>query len=791
MVSVALAIVLGLLASFIQSLGLTIQRKSHLIAAKQPVESRPPEWRQPIWVIGFLIFIIANIGGTVFQIGALPIVMLAPLGAISLLYNALLAKFLLQDALGLPMVVGTALILLGAVLIGYFGAIQEAPHSLDELLALFGRPPFIALATILFMAFMCVLILAHLAEWQLTMQQIHGLHQLKSNRKSKGKKKAPTHHHHHHRLSRRWSAPMLAPLDEVPETTSGVATPVLEVRDREASQLQPRPQRDYGSFGSALDIAHGVSQSGSHPKSPNNSPDLHRSGRRSSQAEEERINAQQASFAHQRRLVLSVAFAAVSGTLSGVCLLLAKSGVELLVLTFGLGRNQFNRVGSWALVVIMIVAALAQLWYLNKALKLADPTLVCPLAFCFYNTSSIALGLVYFDQLGDIPTSSLLLVVLGIIILLAGVFIVSTKPSDTGDMEQGSIKEDTLISAEEGSIEDTSQDFLTSSPTETEALLANAGGIAGPHLPPPPATAVANDTDALGHQQRRRSRSGSSSSSTSTSSVKSTGSTSSRRQDPHGVSSPTRATAGLGLHLPRYYMDNEFGHRQDSSLTTSPKASPRKQKQKQHQRRSMSSSQDDGIEGGATLTYSPSSSPSPSSHPSPTRRSQSKQGSSQSQSPLEAAADISPTQHQRRPSQSHNLYSTILNRGLSIGFSPSSPGFQIGPFSPSLDNNDYDDDNERRREVERRDRQQQSGPGKKSSKLRQNRRTFSEADLESSSILSGDVGGAEEQANEVVEEGPSRKWFKSVKKWWTSNVTRSDEDEVIRRNERRGLLSQV
>lgn len=34
----------------------------------------------------------------------------------------------------------------------------------------------------------------------------------------------------------------------------------------------------------------------------------------------------------------------------------------------------------------------SQLWYLNKALKMADPTLVCPLAFCFYNTSSIALG---------------------------------------------------------------------------------------------------------------------------------------------------------------------------------------------------------------------------------------------------------------------------------------------------------------------------------------------------------------------------------------------------------------
>lgn len=69
--------------------------------------------------------------------------------------------------------------------------------------------------------------------------------------------------------------------------------------------------------------------------------------------------AEDASIA-RTKLLLAVAFAAVSGTLSGLCLLLAKSGVELLVLTFGEGRNQFNRLGSWSLVVIMIVAALAQ-----------------------------------------------------------------------------------------------------------------------------------------------------------------------------------------------------------------------------------------------------------------------------------------------------------------------------------------------------------------------------------------------------------------------------------------------
>ena len=105
-ISVPVAIVLGLLSSFIQSLGLTIQRKSHLQNGALPEWKQRSEWKRPLWLIGFAVFIVANIGGTVFQIGALPIVMLAPLGAVSLLYNALLARFILNDFFSRYMVIG-------------------------------------------------------------------------------------------------------------------------------------------------------------------------------------------------------------------------------------------------------------------------------------------------------------------------------------------------------------------------------------------------------------------------------------------------------------------------------------------------------------------------------------------------------------------------------------------------------------------------------------------------------------------------------------------------------------
>lgn len=97
------------------------------------------------------------------------------------------------------------------------------------------------------------------------------------------------------------------------------------------------------------------------------------------------------------RLFIAVSYASVSGILSGMCLLFAKSGVELLILS-AKGKNQFWRWEAWALLGGLVVFALLQvrqlvnipsqktmlnglqLWYLHKSLILANPILVCPCA---------------------------------------------------------------------------------------------------------------------------------------------------------------------------------------------------------------------------------------------------------------------------------------------------------------------------------------------------------------------------------------------------------------------------
>ncbi|KAK3835909.1 MAG: hypothetical protein JOS17DRAFT_772302 [Linnemannia elongata] len=93
---VGISIAVG--TSFIQSLGLTIQRKSHVInEAIHPKELRRQACHRPLWHLGFHTYILSNLTGTIFSIGYLPVIILAPLGAVTLVFNALFARLLLGD----------------------------------------------------------------------------------------------------------------------------------------------------------------------------------------------------------------------------------------------------------------------------------------------------------------------------------------------------------------------------------------------------------------------------------------------------------------------------------------------------------------------------------------------------------------------------------------------------------------------------------------------------------------------------------------------------------------------
>ena len=78
---------MGLLSACIQSVGLTLQRKSHLLEEER-IELEDsgyisrPVYRRRRWQVGMLMFLIANIFGSTIQITTLPLPVLSTLQAV-------------------------------------------------------------------------------------------------------------------------------------------------------------------------------------------------------------------------------------------------------------------------------------------------------------------------------------------------------------------------------------------------------------------------------------------------------------------------------------------------------------------------------------------------------------------------------------------------------------------------------------------------------------------------------------------------------------------------------------
>lgn len=143
--SVAVGILVGLISTSVQSVGLTLQRKSHLLedSKEDDTHHRPP-YRRRRWQLGMSMFIISNLVGSTIQITTLPLPVLSTLQASGLVFNTICATLILGEPFTRWSLGGTGLVAGGAVLIALFGALPEPSHTLDQLLALLSRPQFLA-----------------------------------------------------------------------------------------------------------------------------------------------------------------------------------------------------------------------------------------------------------------------------------------------------------------------------------------------------------------------------------------------------------------------------------------------------------------------------------------------------------------------------------------------------------------------------------------------------------------------------------------------------------------------
>ncbi|KAJ6008592.1 hypothetical protein N7499_001357 [Penicillium canescens] len=142
--SVAVGVIVGLISTSLQAIGLTLQRKSHLLEdEKHPYDVRRPPYKRRRWQLGMGMFVISNIVGSTIQITTLPLPVLSTLQASGLVFNTIFATLILGEPFTRYSLAGTVLVCIGALLIATFGAIGEPAHTLDQLLDLLQRRPFL------------------------------------------------------------------------------------------------------------------------------------------------------------------------------------------------------------------------------------------------------------------------------------------------------------------------------------------------------------------------------------------------------------------------------------------------------------------------------------------------------------------------------------------------------------------------------------------------------------------------------------------------------------------------
>lgn len=137
----------AVVSSAVQSFGITLQRKSHVLTNSQetPVSDngrpevdtltnhqRQHHHRRHLWLTGFLMFIIANVLGSLVQLSTLPLIILSPLQSIGLIFNSLFSCLILpNEHFSKKLAWGTMVIFTGAFIIAYYGNVEQLPTDGD------------------------------------------------------------------------------------------------------------------------------------------------------------------------------------------------------------------------------------------------------------------------------------------------------------------------------------------------------------------------------------------------------------------------------------------------------------------------------------------------------------------------------------------------------------------------------------------------------------------------------------------------------------------------------------
>jgi len=141
-----IGLVAAISTSVLSALGIALQRKSHVDEEEKPADERTAYVTRPLWLLGFGMYLACQTFGASIALGQLPTLILAPLGSVQLVFNAIFASMLSGDPFDQTDISATALVTAGAIIVTVAGYTGEQALSISKQIELIQRrPSFVAL----------------------------------------------------------------------------------------------------------------------------------------------------------------------------------------------------------------------------------------------------------------------------------------------------------------------------------------------------------------------------------------------------------------------------------------------------------------------------------------------------------------------------------------------------------------------------------------------------------------------------------------------------------------------
>ncbi|KAJ1540346.1 hypothetical protein HK405_011403, partial [Cladochytrium tenue] len=204
-------------------------------------------------------------------------------------------------------------------------------------------------------------------------------------------------------------------------------------------------------------------------------------------------------------------YIAICSLIGSVSVMACKGFAIALKLSLS-GSNQLTRPITWVFGITVVLCALTQMTFLNKALELFSTNLVTPIYYVFFTSATISASAILFQGFNDAPAAQVASVLCGFVTIFVGVHLLNSGGSVGGPAATAAA---TLTAGSLGSAQASSASFSSAAAAAAAAQPSSAATLAagGQGLPFHYAAAPATGSASRMHLQAARFKRSSSSSS--------------------------------------------------------------------------------------------------------------------------------------------------------------------------------------------------------------------------------------------------------------------------------------